>query len=87
MEYAFGVDGSWFLKGCRYQHAPQIRSMKMDMATVDVNRHDYFPANSDIQVFHTDYMMKNWLITSYSKYSDMSQFSYIYHHITVIGKN
>ena len=41
MEYAFGVDGSWFLKGCRYQHAPQIRSMKMDMATVDVNRHDY----------------------------------------------
>ena len=79
MEYAFGVDGSWFLKGCRYQHAPQIRSMKMDMATVDVNRHDYFPANSDIQVFHTDYMMKNWLITSYSKYSDTSQFSYIYH--------
>ena len=79
MEYAFGVDGSWFLKGCRYQHAPQIRSMKMDMATVDVNRHDYFPANSDIQVSHTDYMMKNWLITSYSKHSDMSQFSYIYH--------
>ena len=56
------------------------------MATVDVNRHDYFPANSDIQVFHTDYMMKNWLITSYTKIR-LNSVTFIIKLITVIGKN